>query len=261
MIDVIFIRQRDPRCRFFSVGGVYRFGPAARSPIVGGRLPRVGHCRETHLQTGIVNGPQPQVIVFRRLVPALWLLAFFGGCASIRTTDPARTATEQFLMTEAVNSAVEQLSPALLRDRLVFVDAAHLAVPEQAFLLGELRARLLSSGVRMAGKREEAQVILEVRSGGVGIDRYDYLLGIPSFALPYTSASPGGMPILTPELAIFKNQKQYGFASVAFVAYWANTGELLAASGPFVGRTFRKDYWFFGVGPRTFGNIAPTEKD
>lgn len=187
-------------------------------------------------------------------------LVLSTGCASIRVTDPARTATEQFLLTEAINRSVEQLSPALLRDRLLFIDPTYLATTEQAYLLGELRARLLMSGVRLAAKREEAQVILEVRSGGVGIDRYDYLLGIPSFAVPYTATSPGGVPILTPELAILKNQKQRAFASVAFVAYWANTGELLAASGPFIGRTYREDYWFFGTGPRTIGNIPPTER-
>ena len=57
-----------------------------------------------------------------------------------------------------------------------------------------------------------------------------------------------------------KSTKQRGFASVAFVAFWNDTGELIATSGPFIGRTFRDDFWFFGIGPRTVGDIPPTRQ-
>jgi hypothetical protein len=184
------------------------------------------------------------------------------GCATIRVTDPARTATEQFLMTEASVRAIEQLSANALRDRLVYIDSTYLSVTEQQFLLGELRAKMLASGVRLVPLRETAQIVLEVRSGGVGIDRHDYLLGVPAVVLSQGGSTPsaGGVPLITPEIAIIKNIKQRGFASVAFVAYWANSGELIASSGPFIGRTLREDYFFFGTGPRTVGNIPTTEQ-
>jgi len=185
------------------------------------------------------------------------------GCATVRVTDPARTATEQFLMTEASVRAIEQLSANALRDRTVYIDSTYLTVNEQQFLLGELRAKMLASGVRLVPLRENAQIVLEVRSGGVGIDRHDYLLGIPAVVLSSSGSSgptAGGVPLVTPEIAIIKNIKQRGFASVAFVAYWTNTGELLASSGPFIGRTLREDYFFFGTGPRTVGNIPTTEQ-
>ena len=201
-----------------------------------------------------------------RLLPlTLFVLLASGGfgCATIRVTDPPRTATEQFLMTEASTRAIEQLSSNALRDRLVYVDSTYLSVTEQQFLLGELRARLLATGVRLVPSREGAQIVLEVRSGGVGIDRHDYLLGVPSVVLSQggsTGPSVGGVPLITPEIAIIKNIKQRGFASVAFVAYWANSGELLTSSGPFIGRTLREDYFLFGTGPRTVGNVPTTEQ-
>src|SRR5688572_28279255 len=157
------------------------------------------------------------------------------GCATVRVTDPARTATEQFLMTEASVRAIEQLSANALRDRTVYIDSTYLTVNEQQFLLGELRAKMLASGVRLVPLRENAQIVLEVRSGGVGIDRHDYLLGIPAVVLSSSGSSgptAGGVPLVTPEIAIIKNIKQRGFASVAFVAYWTNTGELITSSGP-----------------------------
>lgn len=188
------------------------------------------------------------------------------SCASIRVTDPGRTATEQFLISTAATRAIDQLSATALRDRKVYVDSTYLfagvASNDQSFLVGELRAKLMTNGVRLVPNREDAQIILEVRSGGLSIDRTDYLLGLPALYLQNYSgiSSAGNQPISTPELAIVKDTKQHGFASVAFVAYWYGTGELVASSGPFVGRTAREDFWFMGVGPRTVGNIPPTEK-
>ena len=196
------------------------------------------------------------------------LLCAGQGCATIRITDPPRTATEQFLLTGAVSEAVEQLSADPLRDRLVWVEAQYLSDTrersgEVAFLIGEVRAKLLESGVRLVEKRDAAEVVLEIRSGGLGVDRLDFLLGIPSGYIPGVSGSVGseGVPIATPELAIVKSTRQDGFASVAFVAYVAKSGELLATSGPFVGRTNREDFWLFGVGPRTVGDIPPAERE
>lgn len=187
-----------------------------------------------------------------------------GGCATIRTTDPSRTATEQFLMSEAAARAVDQLKNEALRDRKVYLDATYMNAStlsqEQSFLLGELRARLLLGGVRLVPKREDAQIIMEVRSGGLSIDRLEFLLGVPAVYLAGgASPTPGNLPVATPELAIFKTTRQKGFAAVAYVAYWADTGEVVANSGPFVGRTFREDLWIFGAGPRTTGNIPTTK--
>ena len=207
---------------------------------------------------------------FKLLIPcvlfALLSLAG-GGCASIRVTDPPRSATEQFLLSESTRKAVDQLSADALRDRSVFVDTSYLISsafpsPENLFYVAELRSKLLISGVRLAEKREAAQIVLEVRSGGIGVDRLEYLLGIPSIYVSGALETDAGAnaPLATPELAIIKNTKQLGFASAAFVAYWRDTGELVASSGPFIGRTLRDDWWFFGFGPRTIGDIPPAEK-
>ncbi len=180
-----------------------------------------------------------------------------SGCATVRVTDPPRTATEQFLLSEAVRIAVDQLSSTSLRDRRVFIETAYLGdTPERLFLMGELRAELFVNGLRLVSRREEAEIVLEVRSGGVGIDRTEYLLGIPATFIP-----TGGVPFTIPELAIVKSTRQHAFAGVAFVSYWANSGEIISSSGPAVGRTYRNDWWFFGYGPNTVGNIPPAEPE
>ncbi|HEX4124935.1 MAG TPA: DUF6655 family protein [Tepidisphaeraceae bacterium] len=201
------------------------------------------------------------------------LLLAQAGCATIRVTDPYQTADQQFLMSVAVQKAVAQLSTDMLRDRTVYMDTEYLnfALPpsqyivrpnpapfEQSFLIAELRAKLLKSGVRLMPTKEQAQVILEVRSGGISVDHEEYLLGIPSIFLPGDTGT--AVSVTTPELSILKSTKQYGYASVAFVAYLQKTGEVLALSGPFVGTTKREDYWLFGTGPNTVGNIPSIQK-
>src|SRR4051812_12626718 len=92
------------------------------------------------------------------------LISLLGtGCATIRVTDPLRTATEQFLLSQAVSQAIGQLNVDALRDRKVYVDTTFLAgteqftvqgevrqrvftTPEQSFAAAEFRERLLSAG-------------------------------------------------------------------------------------------------------------------
>ena len=129
-------------------------------------------------------------------------------------------------------------------------DCVHLAVTGLLEALPDIVVSGINYGANMGDDT--------IYSGTVAAATEGFLLGIPSFALP-TSVSVGSVPVLTPELAILKSTRQRGFASIAFVAYWADTGELLASSGPFIGRTWRDDWWLFGTGPRTTGDIPPAQ--
>ncbi len=196
---------------------------------------------------------------------------FFSGCATVRVTDPAETATQEFLESQATRLAIQNVVADQLRDRKVFVDSSYLTTVRQdsygqstqqspqpyLFLLAELRAKLLLSGARLMEKREQAEIVVEPRTGGISVDHLEYLLGIPNLTIPTEGVA--SVPFQTPEFAILKSIKQYGFSSVAFVAYWRDTGELVASSGPFVGRTSRQDYFIFGVGLKPAGNIPPVQ--
>lgn len=193
----------------------------------------------------------------------LWcLVASATGCSTLRTTEPGRTATEQFLLSQAAQRSIEMLSTRPVRDRLVYLDTTYLIgdkypKEENLFLAGELRARLLESGTRLTDDRAEAQIIMEVRSLGVGIDRVDALVGVPSLHVP---AAGGSTSVVTPEIAIVKRLRQRGYASIAYVAYWREGGEIVASSGPFLGRTEREDFWILGFGPQTWGTISPAKE-
>ena len=212
----------------------------------------------------------------RRACPWLVAAAVLGlsadGCTTIRITDPNETADQLYLMNVASQRAVAQLSVAPLRDRKVYLDTAFLSASiapqpsnqqaairsdQQSYLVGELRAKMLLGGVRIMGRREDAEIIMELRSQGISVNHLEFLLGVPASSVG--GIFTGGVAAQTPELSIIKTTTQLGFSSVAFVAYWQSSGEVYAASGPFVGRTRRADYWFFGYGPKTLGNIPPAE--
>jgi len=110
------------------------------------------------------------VSVYGRLI--IVLFAGLTGCATIRVTDPPRAATEQFLMSQAITSALSQLKLEALRDRKVWIETGYLTgaeqvivngeirqrlftTPEQAFAAGELRERLLVGGARIVQEKKE----------------------------------------------------------------------------------------------------------
>jgi hypothetical protein len=185
-------------------------------------------------------------------------MAITCGCANVRITDPAKTATEQFLLSTAASKAVSLLSFEAISGRKIYLDTTYFSPAEKDFVISEFRAKMLLSGISIVPKREEAEIIVEIRSGGVSIDRYESLFGIPSLTAP-TSVTANAMTLVTPEIAITKKIRQVGFASVSYVAYWADTGEVVASSGPAVGKSNRVDWWLFGFGPSTIGDIPPVD--
>jgi hypothetical protein len=189
-------------------------------------------------------------------------LSFAGGCASIRVTDPEHTADELYLMNVATASAVSKISTDVLRDRKVYIETTYLTAAtqpsdQQQYLLGELRSRLLLGGVRLVSRQKDAEIVMEVRSQGISNNHIEFLLGLPSTSL--VGVLNTGIATTTPELALLKKTTQMGYASIAYIAYWNDTGEVVASSGPFVGYTKREDWWFVGLGPSTYGNIPPAQ--
>ena len=222
-------------------------------------LPKVNPIQAPTVREGVTNTPQ----TLHPLLITLTCLALLTGCANVRITNPPSTATEQFLLSQSAVAAVQGMTFEPLYGRRVFIDSQYFAPATKEFVLAEFRAKLLNSGLRLVPERKDAEIVMEVRSGGVGIDRYENLFGIPAFTTPggattLATAIPMAS-IITPELAISKKIRQISYASIAYVAYWADTGEVVATGGPNVGKTYREDFWLFGFGPHTTGDIATVD--
>jgi len=125
------------------------------------------------------------VITLGILLPA----ATWIGCGTTKWTDTARTATEQLLITDAIDRAVSRLDLRALAGKKVFLDDAPVkSVTDSAYLVSAVRQHVLASGAILKDKRDEAEYILEIRAGAVGTDRNDLLFGIPATNLPTVPA-------------------------------------------------------------------------
>ncbi|MFW6154525.1 MAG: DUF6655 family protein [Planctomycetota bacterium] len=207
------------------------------------------------------------------LVAAAAVVALLGGCGMRRITDTPRTATEQLLVAAAVSQAVGQLDFAFLADRKVYLDDSRVfprpgpaagggrapltgevlgILSDRSFIIAEVRAAAMRSGVVLVNRPEAAQYILELRAGAVGTDRNDYILGVPAGQIPWP-----GAPVTTPEVPVYKSIVQAGACRVAFIAYAQADGRFFHASGPAYGFSDHKSRWILGAGPGTQDNIAP----
>jgi hypothetical protein len=164
-------------------------------------------------------------------VGALALAATLVACATARKTDPPMTATEQLLISTAVDRSAAQLKLALPEGSKVFLDPQYVEFePSQMiyprYAVAAVRSQLLHLGAQLTANRSEADVVVELRSGAQSIDDHNTLVGLPGFSLPVPLAGA----LAVPEVPLFKYFRQTGHAKLGVVAY-DREGRLIADSG------------------------------
>ena len=170
------------------------------------------------------------------LLAAVLLLG--GGCTTSRTTDPARSATEQLLLSTAADHALQAIRLTPFAGRKVFLDAAYLDSYDSKFVVGEVRDALSRAGALLEENAANADIIMEVRSGAFSTDTSAYLLGIPNITVPIPLAGP----LQTPELAFYKSDQHTSTAKFALLAFARESRSHLYSSGPLDGKSFDTHY-------------------
>jgi hypothetical protein len=188
----------------------------------------------------------------RRLTVAA-ALALAAGCGTTRMTDTQRTATEQLLISNAIDQSVAQLDVRALASRPVFLDVQYLdGAVDRGYLVSSLRQHLLANGCLLQEERAKATYVVEARAGGVGTDRHSLLVGIPQTTVP---ALVPGQPTQIPEIPIAKKTDQNGVAKIAVFAYNRKTGQPVWQSGMVQSLSTSRDVWVLGTGPFQNGTI------
>jgi hypothetical protein len=181
----------------------------------------------------------------------LALIASTAGCGTTRWSDSKRTATEQLLISDAVERAVMQLDMRPLAGQTVFLDTTILDdVTDGKYLASALKHQLLASGCRLAAGADTADIVVEARAGAIGTDRNDLLFGIPA-----TSVEVAGNGTSIPEMALFKRTDQRGVAEVNLFAYDRASGRAVWQSGLARTNSNTRDRWMMGSGPFQDGDI------
>jgi Family of unknown function (DUF6655) len=157
-----------------------------------------------------------------RIAVSFLLLLTLAGCSTTRETEPARTATEQLLISTAVDRALDRLHLNVPAGTKLWVEAANFDGYDQKYAVGAIRDRLLREGALLVADRGQADAVVEIRAGALSTDSDDLLIGIPSVVMPVPLAGAAK----TPELSLVKKNHDEGVAKIGITAYDAKTGAL-----------------------------------
>jgi len=179
-------------------------------------------------------------------VGIICIAALLAGCGALRETLPARSAMEQLVLSTAADRAIEMMPTNQLTCRRVFLDTSNLDCFDKPYVVQRIEKAVLQHGGRLAVSREASDVVLGVASGGLSMDKRDYLLGMPSVPVPIPFAS---QPLVLPELAIFKTMSYKGKAKLLFTAVDPVTGGQLFEIPMCYGKSQDTYLWVLLFGP------------
>lgn len=174
-------------------------------------------------------------------------VAVCSGCSSSATSNTSRTAREQLLISNAVDQSLAKVNFSSLANTRVFIEQQYMEGVDKAYFMGSLRHHVLRSGASVVDKAEDADVILEPRSGGIGTDMSEKYLGIPEIALP-------GM-LSIPEIRLAENKAQQAYAKIGLAVIDAKTKRLLGEGGVSMASSDDSNWYVMGVGPFQSGTI------
>jgi hypothetical protein len=182
-----------------------------------------------------------------RISCAMLALVAIVGCSTASTSNTARTGTEQLLISNAVDQAINKVDFQSFRGSKVFLDDKYLDGVDKSYLVATLRHRILHAGGRVAADAKESDIVLEMRSGGIGTDTMETFYGIPEIAIP-------GM-VSVPELKFATRSAQKGTAKLGFVAYNPKTSEILGQGGVAIATSDQNNWNLLGIGPFKTGTV------
>ena len=164
------------------------------------------------------------------------------GCTQTELTKPKRSATEQLLISTAADRALAQADLSMVNGKKVFVDKNYFDSTDKEYVLGEVRDLISMRGGLLVQKIDDAELVVEPRSGALSVDSTSSIIGLPSTPTPIPFA--GAVQI--PEIALYKSEKQFSIAKIALLAYERSSGKHVASSGSLVGRANIKYFKFLG---------------
>ena len=169
------------------------------------------------------------------------------GCTSMKTTNTARSSTEQMLVSNAVDQALDKVDFRPFEGHAVFLEEKYVDCVDKAYVMASIRHRLLRVGASLVEKPTESEVVVEPRAGTVGTTNAETFLGIPEITLP-------GMLTL-PEVRFLTRSQQVGVAKLGVAAYDTKTRTALGEGGMTLAKSDDTNLSVLGVGPFQSGTI------
>ena len=181
------------------------------------------------------------------------------GCG----TTTKRVATEQLLVSNAIDEAVSRIDCASLAGHRVFVDSTYLKADKGAgfvntnYVISSLRQQLTAAGCLIFDSRDEADIVVEPRVGAMGTDGHKVTYGVPKTGgLSAAASAFSGSPIgAIPEISIAQSDAQSGIAKIVVFAYDRKTRQPVWQSGVAKAESNSTSTWVLGAGPFQKGSV------
>jgi hypothetical protein len=204
---------------------------------------------------------------FNLLLGTMLALAL-PGCGTTKSV----TATEQLLMSDAVDSTISKIDFRPLTGYKVYLDTTFMAsagkpIPGVAmqtnlvtsdYVISSIRQQLTAAGCQIVDTKDVADIICEARCGALGTDGHNVTYGIPALNIfGGASSLMAAAPMLPtiPEVSFAKKEVKSAASKIAVFAYDRDTREPLWQSGIAQAGSNAKDTWFLGIGPIQQGSI------
>ncbi|MBM4000847.1 MAG: hypothetical protein FJ297_15130 [Planctomycetes bacterium] len=182
------------------------------------------------------------------------------GCG----TTQSNLATQQLLMSDAVDRAVGRIDFGILAGQKVFLDDQYiqnvkgLGFVNSEYYVSALRQQMFAAGCRLQDKVEEADIVVEARVGSLATDAHDVTYGMPaSKALSSGLSTIPNVPDLPtmPEVSVGRRSDQVGAAKILVYAYDRPARVPIWQSGASVAFSDARNTWVLGIGPFQTGSI------
>ena len=188
------------------------------------------------------------------------LVACLLGCGTMKS----RVATEQLLVSDAIESAIDNFDFKSLAGKSVYLDTRYCQkVTAMGFLNSDymrsaFRERLMLAECHLKDSFEDADYVIEVRVGALGTDAHEINYGIPGSSAVNTTASllsgVAAVPSL-PEVSLARKDERRSAAMIRLFAYHRESMEPVWLPGNSQGQSVAKATWVLGVGPFEQGSI------
>ena len=187
------------------------------------------------------------------------------GCGTTRD----QRATQQLVMSDAVDRSVQHIDFRPLSNQKVYLDNSYLRhVKGEGFVNSEyvtsaLRQQIVAAGCLIQDSPQDADIIVEARLGVLGSDDHRVTFGVPENSAISSAISliPNGPKIpAIPEMAFARREAREAAAKIVAFAYHRESRKPIWQSGVKHSMATARDTWVLGIGPFQSGSIRDNTK-
>lgn len=142
-----------------------------------------------------------KMLQFLLLAGICSVAAFSFGCSDPMVSNTARTSVEQFLLSDVIEQATDQMKFAPYKGKKAVMDYTYLAPQvDKPVIQGLIERRLAECGVIVVADKKDADIIVQLVCPVLATDMAKFLIGTPSLPVPVPDTS---VQIVIPEIPLF----------------------------------------------------------